>query len=130
MINLSKFEEINNKDYHMYYYDYDNNYRLSIIDRCNFKDCLRPNQIKFAYGDSSNDEIYYAFLFCEKKSNFLYSLSNLDKNFYLNKMENLYVDTNWFKKRFKEKEEYSDVILYRDSDVELILDKKFIDQFK
>ena len=66
----------------------------------------------------------------KKKSNFLYSLSNLDKNFYLNKIENLYVDTNWFKKRFKEKEEYSDVILYRDSDVELILDKKFIDHFK
>ena len=38
MIKLNNFKEINDKDYHMYYYDYDNNYRLSIIDRCNFKD--------------------------------------------------------------------------------------------
>ena len=45
-------------------------------------------------------------------------------------MTSNYVDTNWFKKRFKEKEEYSDVFLYKDSDIELILDKEFINQFK
>ena len=130
MIKLNNFKEINDKDYHMYYYDYDNNYRLSIIDRCDFKDCLKPNQIKFAYGDSANNEIYYAFLFVKKRSNFLYSLSNLENALVLNKIEDNYVDTNWFKKRFKEKEEYSDVFLYKDSDVELILDKEFINQFK